>query len=106
MFRGMAKRLLMDPPMVRQARGLADNFLADINRIVRDYKIDCVIWPGHIGHKDGAASVSLMRELCREIGVPFLHIGMDQFDKRYMSPEQIKERISHFFMVLGEKAAS
>jgi len=105
MFRGLAKRLIMDPPMIRQARGLADNFLADIHRIVRDYQIDCVIWPGHIGHKDGAASVSLMRELCRELNVPFLNIGMDQFDKRYTSPDLIKERISHFFTAtgLGEK---
>ena len=49
-----------------------------------------------------------MRELCREIGVPFLHIGMDQFDKRYTSPDLIKERISHFFvaMGLGQKKAA
>jgi len=52
-----------------------------------------------------AASVSLMRELCRELNVPFLQIGMDQFDKRYTSPDLIKERISHFFTAtgLGEK---
>ena len=101
MFRGLARRLISDPPMIRQARGLADNFLADINRIVRDYQIDCVIWPGHIGHKDGAASVSLMRELCRDMNVPFLHVGMDQFDRRYTSPELIKERVSHFFTATG-----
>jgi len=100
-FKGFAKRVLMDPPMVRQARGYADNFLNDIERIVRDYRIDCVIWPGHIGHKDGAASVSLMREKCRDLGVPFLHIGMDQFDKRYMTPEEVKERISQFFSAMG-----
>lgn len=100
-FKGFAKRVLMDPPMVRQARGFADNFLNDITRIVRDYKIDCVIWPGHIGHKDGAASISLMRERCRELDVPFLHIGMDQFDKRYMTPEEVKTKISQFFTAMG-----
>ena len=100
-FKGFAKRVLMDPPMVRQARGYAKNFLSDIDRIVNDYKIDCVIWPGHIGHKDGAASISLMREKCREIGVPFLHIGMDQFDKRYMSPDEVKAKISQFFTAMG-----
>jgi len=100
-FKGFARRVLMDPPMVRQARGYADNFLSDITRIVRDYRIDCVIWPGHIGHKDGAASISLMRERCRELDVPFLHIGMDQFDKRYMTPDEVKTKISQFFNAMG-----
>ncbi len=100
-FKGLARRVMMDPPMVRQARGYADNFLNDLTRIVRDYKIDCVIWPGHIGHKDGAASVSLMRERCRQLDVPFLHIGMDQFDKRYVSPDEVKTRISQFFTAMG-----
>ena len=101
MFRDFAKRVLMDPPMVRQARGYANNFLSDIDRIVTDYKIDCVIWPGHVGHKDGSASISLMRHKCRELGVPFLHIGMDLFDKRYMTPDEVKIKIAQFFNAMG-----
>ena len=100
-FKGLAKRNLLDPPMVRQARGIADNFLMDIDRIVKDYKIDCVILPGHMGHKDGSASISLMREKCRELGVPFLVIGVDQFDRRYTSLDEMKDRISQFFKAMG-----
>ena len=100
-FAGLAKRNLIDPPMIRQARGIADNFLSDIARIVRDYQIDCVIWPGHMGHKDGAASVSLMREACRDLGVAFLTIGVDQFDKRYTTIDQMKDKISQFFNAMG-----
>jgi hypothetical protein len=100
-FQGLAKRNLIDPPMVRQARGVADNFLSDIGRIVKDFSIDCVVWPGHMGHKDGAASVSLMREACRDLGVAFLTIGVDQFDKRYTTIEQMKDRISQFFTTMG-----
>jgi hypothetical protein len=33
-------------------------------------KIHCVVWPSHIGHKDGAASISLMREICRHLAAP------------------------------------
>ena len=33
-------------------------------------KIDCVVWPGHIGHKDGTASISLTRETCRDFAAP------------------------------------
>ena len=83
MFHDLAKRNLMDVPMIRQARGTAENFSSDITRMVKDYKIDCVIWPGHMGHKDGAATAGIMRETCRDLGVPFLHIGLDLFDKRY-----------------------
>jgi hypothetical protein len=42
-----------------------------------------------------------MSEKCRELGVPFLNIGMEQFDKRYMSPDEVKERISQFFTAMG-----
>ena len=101
MFKGLAKRALFDVPMVRQARGVADNFLSDIRRIVKDYKIDCVVWPGHMGHKEGAAAVGMMRDTCREIGVPFLYIGLDLFDKRYTTIDEVKNRFSKFFTGMG-----
>jgi benzoyl-CoA reductase subunit B len=100
-FHGLAKRNLLDPPMVRQARGVADNFLSDIERIVKDYSIDCVVVPGHMGHKDGSASITFMRDKCREIDVPFLYIGCDQFDRRYTTIDEIKNRISSFFNAMG-----
>ena len=100
-FLGLAKRALSDPPMVRQAHGPAQNFITDIEKIVADFKIDCVIWPGHVGHKDGAASVSLMREKCRELGVPLMHIGMDNFDPRHTSLDAIKTKVSQFFESTG-----
>lgn len=105
MFHDIAKRSLNDFPMVRQARGVADHFLTDIERIVKDYSIDCVIWPGHMGHKDGSSNIGMMREKCREIGVPFLYIGLDLFDKRYTSPDEVKDRLSNFFSIhgLGQK---
>jgi hypothetical protein len=101
MLHDLGKRNLMDGPMVRQARGVAANFLTDIENIVRDMKIDCVIVPGHMGHKDGSASISFMREKCREIETPFLYIGLDQFDKRYTTVDEVKNRISQFFESMG-----
>ncbi len=100
-FRDLAKRNLLDPPMVRQAQGTVDTSLEDIGRIVKDFKIDCVILPGHMGHKDSAAAVGLMREKCRELAVPFLHIGVDQFDRRYTTIDEMKIKISQFFAAMG-----
>ena len=101
MFHDLAKRNLLDSPMIRQARGTAENFSSDIRRIVKDYKIDCVVWPGHMGHKDGSATLGIMRETCAELGVPFLHIGLDLFDKRYTSVDEVKEKVSNFFKGMG-----
>ncbi len=95
-YHDLAKRNLVDAPMIRQARGTAENFSEDIRRIVKDYKVDVVIWPGHMGHKDGAATVGIMRETCRELDVPFLHIGLDLFDKRYTSIEEVKDKVVGF----------
>jgi hypothetical protein len=101
MFRGMAVRALHEVPMIRQARGVADLFLSDIERIVIDHKVDCVIYPGYMGHKDGSANVGLMREKCRELGVPFLYIGMDLFDDRYTTLSELQDKISKFFTAMG-----
>ncbi len=101
MFRDFAKRALIDIPMIRQAQGVADTFAGDIVRIVKDYKIDCVVWPGHVGHKDGSASIGIMRETCRELGVPFIHIGLDLFDPRYTAVEEVKSRFSQSFTAMG-----
>jgi hypothetical protein len=100
-FHDLAKRNLLDAPMIRQARGTAENFAGDIRRIVKDYKIDCVIWPGHMGHKDGAATMGIMRETCRELSVPFLHIGLDLFDRSYTNPEEVRGKFAEYFTGMG-----
>lgn len=106
MMRDLAARALNDVPMIRQARGLADLFLIDIANIVKDYKVDAVIYPGYMGHKDGTANIGMMREKCRELGVPFLTIGMDFYDDRYTSPEEVKDKISKWLMSMGHTPKS
>ena len=100
-FRGLAKRNLCDVPMVRQVRGTADNLTNDIVRVVRDYKIDCVVWPAHMGHKDGGASIGIIRDVCRDIGVPLLDLGLDLFDKRYTTIDELKDKFAQFFRAMN-----
>jgi benzoyl-CoA reductase/2-hydroxyglutaryl-CoA dehydratase subunit BcrC/BadD/HgdB len=101
MFAGLSKRYMCDVPMVRQARGTAEVLVNDLVRVVKDYKIDCVVWPAHMGHKDSAASIGIIRAVCRDIGVPFLEIGLDLFDKRYTTMDEVKDRFSRFFTAMG-----
>ena len=101
MLKGLGKRALCDAPMMRQARGVADNWIGDIRHVVKDYNINCVVWPGHMGHKDGSANIGMMREECRDLGVPFIQIGMDNFDERYTTTAEIKDMFSRFFNAHG-----
>ena len=48
-----------------------------------------------------AASVGIMRETCRDLNVPFVHLGLDLFDKRYSTPDQVKDKMSQFFRAMG-----
>jgi len=100
-FFGLAERALQHPVMVRQSHSTVDTTLDDLTRIVKDFKMDCVIFPGHMGHKDQNAYASLLKESCQELGVPFLNIGMNNFDVRYTSVDEIKDRISQFFTSMG-----
>jgi hypothetical protein len=96
-WRGLAKRGLFETPMVRQAMGPAETFVNDLVRIVKDYQIDVVVWPGHMGHKETQGTFGIMQEACRDLGVPFLDLRMDIFDRRYATADQIKEKFSNFF---------
>ena len=101
MFQGFAKRSLLDAHMIRQSRGRADIMLDDLTRVVKNFKIDCVIHAIHMGHKDQSANVGLVRDACRELGVPVLQFTLDILDPRYTPLEEVKEKISQFFRAMG-----
>ena len=100
-FEGLAKRSLLDTHMIRQSRGRANIMLNDLVRVVKDYKIDCVIHAIHMGHKDQSANIGLVRDACRELGVPVLQFTLDILDPRYTPLEEVKEKLSRFFMAMG-----
>jgi benzoyl-CoA reductase subunit B len=100
-LRGLARRHFCDVPMIRQVHGSAEAYARDIEKVIRDYKIDCFIWPGHMGHKDLAAGVGIMREVCAGLGVPFLELGLDLLDRRYTPVEDVKAKIGRFFEAMG-----
>lgn len=99
MLLGLAKRNLSEVPMIRQARGNVDTFIEDITTIVKDYNIDVVFFPGHVGHKDQSASIGFLREVCRDLGVPLLDFRMDIFDGRYLPMDQLSKIIDNFFEI-------
>jgi benzoyl-CoA reductase/2-hydroxyglutaryl-CoA dehydratase subunit BcrC/BadD/HgdB len=101
MLMGIARRMTSEVPMIRQARGAVDVFLEDITRIVNDYSIDFIIFPGHMGHKDQSATISFLQQLCRDLNVPLLSLTTSLFDERYMPIPNVKKKISEFIGVMG-----
>ena len=101
MLIGLARRNMAEVPMIRQARGAVDVMLEDIARITQDYSCDCVIFPGHVGHKDQSASIGFLREVCRDLKVPLLMLTVDNFDPRYTPMDVVQRQIYEFFDARG-----
>jgi hypothetical protein len=101
LWRGLAKRGLWDTPMVRQAIGPAEGFIQDLIRIVRDFEIDVVVWPGHMGHKESLGTYGIIRETCKEIGVHFLDLRVDILDGRFVEKDEVLDRFARFFSAKG-----
>jgi len=97
MLLGLAKRNMAEVPMIRQARGTVDIMIEDITRIAKDYRCDCVFFPGHVGHKDQSASIGFLKEACRDLKLPLLTLTVDNFDPRFTPLETLKRQISQFF---------
>ncbi len=100
LLNGLARRALTEVMMIRQS-GPVQLVLDDVTRVVKDYSIDCVIFPGHMGHKDQSGYIGFLRELCRQLGVPFLAFTSSLFDPRYMPLDRLKDTMSEFFSVHG-----
>ncbi len=95
MLRGLSQ-IIMAGPMARHTRGPAENYLNDIFHITKHFNIDMVWVAGHIGCKNTQALNGMLRELCREQGLPLLIINYDLSDPRIVSREGIIEQIDHF----------
>ena len=100
-FRGMARRNLIETPMIRTSRGTVDIMINDITRLVNFYDIDVVLGPGHMGHKDMAASYGILNEVCKSLNVPMLYFNYDLFDIRHTPMDQIKSKFLQFFDAMG-----
>ncbi len=95
LLRGIGMNI-MEGPMARHTRGPAANYIEDIFRIVKQFDIDMLWVAGHVGCKNTAALNGMLREKCREQGLPMLIINYDLSDPRIVSREGILEQVNHF----------
>ncbi len=97
MVRGLAASY-MNLTMARQFHGTIDLFHRDVRRICKEYNGDCFIYAGHAGCKHGWASVRLLKEEMKRIGMPLLILTSDIFDIRLTNEQQLKAQIEEFFI--------
>lgn len=72
---------------------LTERFLRDY----ADFGADCVIFPASVGCKHVWAWVSMLREVCREKGIPIYVFDLDWMDSRTRPAESIRAGIEGFF---------
>ncbi|MCX6162725.1 MAG: 2-hydroxyacyl-CoA dehydratase family protein [Ignavibacteriae bacterium] len=101
MFTSFAKRYLNDVPMAKHAMGTLQTFTDDIFRIYKELKCDAVVMGLNIGHKEQNAMHGAVQDIVRERGIPIIQIGCDLWDERYMSADQVFDKIKTFFEVSG-----
>ncbi len=95
MLRGMAKRAV-ETPMGRVGRGGYDLVIEDVLYAVEEFKGDCVIFASHPSCKWMSGGFGLMRDTCRERGIPVLMYDVDLVDRRITSAEESRTRIEQF----------
>ena len=95
MLQGLGRNI-MNGPMARHTRGPMENYFDDIFHIIKRFDIDMLWMAGHIGCKNTQALNNIMREKCREAGVPVLIIDYDLSDTRITPREGILAQVDHF----------
>jgi len=95
MLKGLGQNI-MNGPMARHTRGPAENYMNDIFYIHKQFDLDMLWVAGHIGCKNTQALNGILREKCREAGLPLLIIDYDLSDPRIVSREGIIDQIDHF----------
>jgi len=72
---------------------LTECFLRDYD----DFGTDCVVFPAPVGCKHVWGWLSLLREVCREKGIPICVFDLDWMDSRVRPADSIRATIEEFF---------
>ena len=83
-------------------RVTADRMREQFLRDYKDLRADCVVFPAPAGCKHAWAWLGLLRETCRERGVPICVFDLDWMDSRVRSVESIRTTIEQFFTTVME----
>jgi len=99
-FQQIAKQA-MNYPMTHQAQSFIETMVEDTLRGAKEFQADCAIMTGHLGCKQIASAIQIIREELRDrLGIPMLTIEVDIGDKRFNSIDAVKYEIAEFAKTL------
>jgi len=99
-FYELAKQIT-NAPMTRQSLHFLETIIDDALWAAKTYQADCAIFTAHLGCKQVASAIQLVREALRdELGIPMLTIECDIGDKRFTSVDAIKHEVEEFVKTL------
>jgi benzoyl-CoA reductase/2-hydroxyglutaryl-CoA dehydratase subunit BcrC/BadD/HgdB len=87
--------------MIRQTHGTIELSTEELAQMIHEYEPDCVIVNSHVGCKHNKALDKSIKDVCKKYGIPSLFLEIDIYDKRVVSEEEIKRRITEFFTSNG-----
>ncbi|MDY6842613.1 MAG: 2-hydroxyacyl-CoA dehydratase family protein [Thermodesulfobacteriota bacterium] len=95
-LRGLAERWHTSIPMGRQGKGPADLYINDLLHVCGEFKSDTVICFGHAGCRYMKGLQGLVREACRDYGIPYFYVDIDALDPRFTPKETVRAQIDDF----------
>lgn len=96
------KKLSMNPVMVMY--GPLDERLLDlIINCAKQHKIDGAIHYAHVGCKQSAATIKIIKDALNEIDVPVLILDCDIIDTTVTPEEEVREKLKQFFELLEDR---
>ncbi len=100
MVRDLA-RTQMHLGMGRQCHGPVEFLTGELEKLIDDYSVDCVLFMGHNGCKHGWAALKIVKDFLRQKGTPTLYMDLDIMDKRHKDEQEIRDEIRQFFRSHG-----
>jgi len=99
-FQQIAKEA-MNYPMTHQAQSFIETMVDDTLWGAKEFQADCAIMTGHLGCKQIASAIQIIREVLRDqLDIPMLTIEVDIGDKRFNSIDAVKYEIAEFAKTL------
>lgn len=94
-LRSLAHRMITHPIV-----GPVERRIEVLTQLAKDYKVDGVINPAHLGCRQSGGARVLFKEAFKKIGIPLIHLDVDCVDERDYSRGQILTRLEAFMELL------
>jgi len=96
------KKISMNPVTVMYGP-LDKRLLNLIINCAKQHKVDGAIHYAHVGCRQSAATIKIIKDALNEIGVPVLIVDCDIIDATIAPEEEVREKLAQFFELLEDR---